>query len=55
MALTYMTTLKTVFVSFEVVWPDKIARRILLITPLLDRGIALLERMTAQRTAARKL
>jgi DNA-binding CsgD family transcriptional regulator/uncharacterized protein YhfF len=44
--------IETVFVSFEVVWPKEAAHRIRLITPQLDRGIALLRRLNEQRTVA---
>ena len=39
----------TVFETVEVVWPPDIARRIRLVTPHLDRGIALLQRLETQR------
>jgi DNA-binding CsgD family transcriptional regulator/uncharacterized protein YhfF len=40
----------TVFETIEVVWPLDIARRIRLVTPHLDRGIALLQRLEQQRS-----
>lgn len=47
--------IETVFVSFEVVWPADVARRIQLLAPHLDRGVALLRRMREQRSIASAL
>jgi hypothetical protein len=40
------------FETLEVVWPLDVARRIQLVTPHLDRGIALLQRLDEQRRIA---
>ena len=45
--------IETVFETLEVVWPKEIARRIRLVTPHLDRGIALLQRLNEQRSIDR--
>ena len=37
------------FETLEVVWPSEVARRVRLVSPLLDRGIALLRRVAEQR------
>jgi hypothetical protein len=42
--------IETVFETLEVVWPKEIVRRIRLVTPHLDRGIALLHRLNGQRS-----
>ena len=46
---------ETMFETLEVVWPQEIARRIRLVTPHLDRGIALLQRLNEQRSIAEGL
>jgi DNA-binding CsgD family transcriptional regulator/uncharacterized protein YhfF len=46
---------ETVFVSFEVVWPEKAARRIQLVASHLDRGIALLQSANEQRSVTEGL
>ena len=47
--------IETLFETLEVVWPQEIARRIRLVTPHLDRGIALLQRLNEQRSIAEGL
>jgi DNA-binding CsgD family transcriptional regulator/uncharacterized protein YhfF len=42
--------IETVFETLEVVWPTEIVRRIRLVTPHLDRGVALLHRLNGQRS-----
>jgi len=42
----------TMFETLEVVWPLDVARRIQLVTPHLDRGIAMLHRLNEERRAA---
>lgn len=44
--------IEIVFESLEVVWPAEVAHRIRLLTPHLDRGIALLQRLNEQRSIA---
>jgi len=47
--------IETMFETLEVVWPHEVARRIRLVTPHLDRGIALLQRLNEQRSIAEGL
>ena len=49
------SNIETVFVSFEVVWPDEVARRIRLIAPQLERGIAMLCHLNEQRSISEGL
>jgi DNA-binding CsgD family transcriptional regulator/uncharacterized protein YhfF len=44
--------IEMMFETLEVVWPLNVARRIRLVTPHLDRGIALLQRLDEQRRLA---